>query len=250
MTEIFTAPLGTFIVNREKGTKTTIKTPVVAFTFIQIGSPVFPLCAMPFGGLTAGKALLHDSGYVSDPHAGLVFGTLVEWEALVDTAAYWKEALKPSKAENAKTADSAGLSNVSAEAMTRDDETETERAVQVAETVRTAASTVRKAYEKSGGVDGVIARAKVIPDKPQRNRKPRIFETNSWWMFPADDNAVARRIWMIPGGEVVPFDDDPDYTKIKQVEFAALKKEGWTVGDPRDEAPVEDDDDDHGKNLI
>ncbi len=223
---IFPAPSGTFVVNRERGpVSLTTRTPVIGFQYVQTG-PVYPLCVMPFGGLTRGRALLHDSGFVSDPAAGIVCGSLEEWETLVDSPGYWAAA--------------------------EDDSVETKLAEAGAEL-------------NGGPVGGDPGRAEPpvgrrIPDKPKRTRAPRKFLTKSYWMFEADGNTLARRIWLVAGSEIVPFEDDPDYKKITGEEFVRLKKEGWTIGDPRAEPKPEplieretaedDGDDDDGSSLI
>ncbi len=210
---IFAAAPHTFIVDRTFDRKHTAKLPVVAWSWVQ-GYTAFPLAAMNYGGLTRGRAVLTPDGMVTDSSANLAFNSLEAWEKHLDTnEEYWSA---PDKSDAARLIKDGAAAAV-----------ETEKLID-------------EIKEQIGAKiplpqDPEINRA--IPDKPRRVRAPRVFKTNSYWQN-------GSRIRTIPGGNPVPHEDDPNWTKITGEEFRDLKKDGAIVieedgGDP-DGAPAAD----------
>lgn len=94
MISIIPATGNNFVLERTPE-KTTISYPIVGWQHLQ-GHWALPVTVVNIkGGLTVGKAVLHASGYVSDPSTGLVFFNKAEWEAAVDRPGYTNAADTP-----------------------------------------------------------------------------------------------------------------------------------------------------------
>jgi hypothetical protein len=214
---IFPASPGTQIISIKRGDTLATLMPVVGWYHVQ-GTLAFPICAMPHGGITRGKAVITPDGLVTDPSFGIVCTDKEEWLNLVATKNYWDSKGVPGyeatlEAQNLKPKRDKG-SHVSGDPVDDlDDDGETTAPVQT----------------------------KRIPDKPQRQRAPRVFKTNSWWKTRSE---ATKAIMQIDGGATVPYEDDLTWEKIGIVDFKALKKQGWTVTDDGGVPAATEDDDD------
>lgn len=202
MSIIFPAAPGTTIISREQGAKVASLMPVIGWHHVQ-GGVAFPICAMTWGGLTRGKAVITPDGLVTDPSYGIVCKDRDEWMALTNGDAYWTAKDKRPPAPSLTDADHRQVG----------EEDRVNAQAEVAAMVRKRA-------------DEIMLTPKRIPDRPARTRKPRVFQTNSWWK---NRNSAPQEITQINAGIAVPFEDDPTWEKIGVVDFKALKKEGYTV---------------------
>lgn len=194
---IFPAPAGTYLLEREQGAKEARKVPVLGFSHIQ-GGIVFPLCAIPHGGLTRGRALLTADGFVTDPSYGVVCGTVEEWMVLTALSSYWTGSDK--------------APGVAPQEAASDDGPESTSDVQ------------RQAERPATAADNATPRR--IPDKPAG--KTQVFINKTFWQHVGNHGDIDY-IFVVEGGEPAPAKNAPGFLKIKRDEFQIEKKAGMTV---------------------
>lgn len=185
--------------------------PIVGWQHVQ-GNLCFPMTAMAFGGMTHGSAILHESGWVTDPTHRLCFTNLEEWMQFIRTA-------KPKDA--AKTG-----AQLAAEAKQKPAET-------AAESDEDKPATQAPA-KRTAPVGGTSAAAGIVFGSKSYTGK-------SFWQ-------CEKGIFIIEGGQPYP---KSGATKVTRDEHAAAKRAGANVIDPHGSAepePTEDEDD--GMDLV
>ncbi len=232
--DTFPAPPGTYILEREQGSKEARKIPVLGFQFVQRG-PVYPLAAIAHGGLTRGRVLVTADGFVTDPSFGVVCGSVDEWMALADKPGYW-----------AKT---------EPEQWAAFDAGEIPPTQGILDHYNRPAAPLSDTNEKladaGAKLNGTPAPAR-IPDKPKG--KPQVFQTTSFWRVAGHrDLGTPDRIFTVEGGVEAPAKNDAGYEKIKRDDFQAMKKAGAVVIDwpiRAEPASEPEDGEDDGSGLI
>ena len=208
----FPAQPGTFMIERDPSVSPprVIKVPVIGWNHVQ-GNLAFPVCVMNHGGLTHGKAILHPEGFVTDSVHGLTFESETEWMAYMKTTKE-KSTEKP---------------------VERDSE---DRAAKMPDDDENDAPDAPEAADEATSFDGDTA---TRPAGIQFGTKT--YATNSFWML-SDSEGHDIGVFQIEGD--TPYPKDDRCRKIKRDEFAAAKREGVPVIDPRSGEIPEDDDDD------
>lgn len=210
---VFAAPTGTFVVERigTAGIRSTMRLPVVAYAYVQ-GGVAFPVCTLPFGGLTKYRALLTPDGYVTDRSLGEVFETLEEWETIADSDGYLHSRAEDpgTPVDTSRMAEGAVLPpNVN---VTRN---------------------FAAAVEEEASADPVVEPVKEpvktgrLPDKPAPKLEPRKFAKKSYWLGRTPIGPAF--IFEVGPGEAVPAEKDTRFEKITGAEFTAKKGEGFLV---------------------
>lgn len=189
--------------------------PIVGWQHVQ-GNLCFPMTAMAFGGMTHGSAILHESGWVTDPTHRLCFTNLEEWMQFIRTA-------KPKDA--AKTG-----AQLAAEAKQKPAETAAESDEDEPATEAPATPKKRAGGGKAAEADanGIVWGSKTYTNK-------------TFWQ-------CERGIFILEGGTPYP---KSGATKVTRDEHAAAKRAGASVIDPHASAePETTEDEDDGMDLV
>lgn len=209
---IFPAQPGTFLIERDPATNPAVIThiPVIGWQHLQ-GNLAFPIAVMNHGGLTHGKAILHPDGFVSDPTHGLTFADVAEWSAFIKTAKPKAGPKMPSVTDGIGPGIGRGTVDFNPDAAEAPDN----RAAVMPDTSEPAKSRARPAAPQAAG--------KAI------QFGTKVFSTNSFWRLKTENEHDP--IFQIGGGDFYP--KDARCEKIKREEYAAFKKAGSPVIDPR-----------------
>lgn len=213
------AAAGCFVVTADFGQSPPVAyhVPIVGWQHVQ-GNMCFPMTAMNFGGVSHGSAILHESGWITDPTHRLCFENLQEWIAFIRTA-------KPK--DTAKTGAQLAAEAKQKPAETAAEEEEAPAATSAPVARRKAADAPKTA---APAATGIVWGSKSYTGK-------------SFWQ-------CERGIFILEGG--VPYPKS-GATKVTRDEHAAAKRAGAQVIDPHasaEEPETTTEDEDDGMDLV
>lgn len=213
------AAAGCFVVTADFGQSPPVAyhVPIVGWQHVQ-GNMCFPMTAMNFGGVSHGSAILHESGWITDPTHRLCFENLQEWIAFIRTA-------KPK--DTAKTG-----AQLAAEAKQKPAET----AAESDEDEPATQAPAKRTAPAGGGKAAAAAVNGIVWDK-------KTYSGKSFWQ-------CERGIFMLEGGVPYP---KTGATKVTRDQYAAAKRAGASVIDPlasAEEPETTTEDEDDGMDLV